>query len=64
MQTATGPKILAQRGDRQEEACAAAKKLLEINPKFSVEGALKALPYKNEADLKLVVDALRESGLK
>ncbi len=50
--------------DRQKEAGAAAKKLLEINPKFSVEGVSKALPYKNEPDLKLVVNALRKAGLK
>jgi hypothetical protein len=30
----------------------------------SMEGASKILPYKNEADLKLIVDALRKAGLK
>jgi len=50
--------------DRQEEASAAAKKVLEINPSFSVERASKAWPYKNQTDLKLLVDALRKAGLK
>ena len=50
--------------DRQEEADAEAKKFLEINPNFSVERASKAWPYKNQADLKLFVDALRKAGLK
>jgi len=30
----------------------------------SVEGASKILPYKNEADLKLIVDALSKADLK
>ena len=50
--------------DRQEEAEAAAKKFLEINPNYSVERASKAWPYKNQADLKLFVDSLRKAGLK
>lgn len=50
--------------DRQEEARAAAKKVLELDPNFSVEHATKAWPYKNQADLKLLVDALRKAGLK
>ncbi len=50
--------------DRQEEAGAAAKKVLELYPNFSVELASKTLPFKNQADLKLVVDAMRKAGLK
>jgi adenylate cyclase len=50
--------------DRQEEARAAAQKVLEIDPKFSVERIPKTMPYKNKADLKLVVDALHKAGLK
>ncbi|MBT8356798.1 MAG: tetratricopeptide repeat protein [Desulfobacterales bacterium] len=50
--------------DRQDEADAAAKKFLEINPNYSVERASKAWPYKNQADLKLFVDALCKAGLK
>jgi len=49
--------------DRQEEAEATAKKVLEIDPKFSVGHASKTWPYKNKADLKLLVDALRKAGL-
>jgi len=48
--------------DRQEEAEAAAKKALEIDPSFSVKRASKALPYKNQANLKLILDALRKAG--
>jgi len=50
--------------DRQEEAEAAAKKVLEIEPNYSVERVSKAWPYKNPADLKFFVDALRKAGLK
>jgi len=50
--------------DRQEEAVAAVKKLLEIDPDFSVERTAKTLPFKNQAHLKLVVDAMRKAGLK
>ena len=49
--------------NRQEEANAAAKKVLEIDPSFSVERASKAWPYKNQTDLKLVINALRKAGL-
>jgi adenylate cyclase len=50
--------------DRQEEAGAAAKKVLELYPNFSVERISKTLPFKNQAHLKLVVDAMRKAGLK
>jgi adenylate cyclase len=50
--------------ERQEDARVAAKKVLEIDPNFSVERASRGWPYKNQADLKLVVDALRKAGLK
>ena len=49
--------------DRQEEARAAAKKVLELYPNFSVERVSKTSPFKNQADLKLVVDAMRKVGL-
>jgi len=49
--------------DRQEEAAAAVNKVLEINPNYSVERAAKAWPYKNPADLKRLVDAMRKAGL-
>jgi len=50
--------------DRQEEAGAAAKKVLEFYPNFSVEHISKTLPYKNQAHLKLFVDAMCKAGLK
>ena len=50
--------------DRQEEARAEAKKVLEIDPKFSVERLLKASPWKNQASLKLKADAMHKAGLK
>jgi adenylate cyclase len=48
--------------DHQEEAEATSKKVLEINPNFSIEIATKALPFK-PADLKLFRDALYKAGL-
>ena len=48
--------------DRQEEAQAAVKKLLTLNPKISLE-FVRGWPYKNQLDLKLFVDALRKAGL-
>ena len=49
--------------DRQEEAEAAAQKVLEINPNFSIERASKGWRYKNPADLKQIVDSMRKAGL-
>ncbi|MBW2563359.1 MAG: tetratricopeptide repeat protein, partial [Deltaproteobacteria bacterium] len=48
--------------DWQEEAEAAVKKALEIDPSFSVKRVSKALPYKNQAIVKLILDALRKAG--
>ena len=48
--------------DRQEEAEAAAQKVLEIKPNFSIERFSKGWRYKNPADLKLLVDALHKAG--
>ncbi|MBT8350949.1 MAG: tetratricopeptide repeat protein, partial [Deltaproteobacteria bacterium] len=48
--------------DRQEEAEAAVKKALEIFPSFSVKVFEKILPFKNQADLKLITDAMRKAG--
>ena len=50
--------------DRQAEAAAAAKEILRINPKFSLESYAKRLPYKNKADIERYVAALRKAGLK
>jgi adenylate cyclase len=49
--------------DRQDEAEAAAKKVLEIDPNFSVKLTTKAWPYKNQVHLKLITDAMRKAGL-
>ena len=49
--------------DRQEDAGAAAKKVLELFPNFSVERIAKTLPFKNQAFRKLFVDAMRKAGL-
>jgi len=49
--------------DRKEEAGVAAKKVLEIDPSFSVERVSKTSPFKNKADLKLIIDAMRKAGL-
>jgi TolB-like protein/Tfp pilus assembly protein PilF len=48
--------------ERQEEAEASAKKVIELNPKFSIARASKGWPYK-PADLKIVVNAMRKAGL-
>ena len=47
--------------NRQEEASAAVKKALEMDPSFSVK-RLKLFPFKNQADLKLYLDAMRKAG--
>ncbi len=47
-----------------DEACAEAAEVLRIDPQFSVEYFAKTLPYKNQADTGLVIDALRKAGLK
>ncbi len=49
--------------DRQAEAAAAAKEVLRINPRFSIESYAKRLPFKNKADIELNVAALRKAGL-
>jgi tetratricopeptide (TPR) repeat protein len=50
---------------REEEARAAAAEVLRINPNFSCDYyAKKALPYKNQADIDLIIGALRKAGLK
>jgi hypothetical protein len=46
------------------EATAAAKEVLRINPKFSIESHAKTLPYKDKADIEREVAALRKAGLK
>ncbi len=48
---------------RDKDAQAEAQKVLQINPNFSLNHFTRTLTYKNEADLKLVVDAFRKAGL-
>jgi hypothetical protein len=48
---------------RQEEAGIAAKEVLRLNPKFSVALFRKMLPYKNQADTELVIEAMLNAGL-
>jgi adenylate cyclase len=49
--------------ERQEEAEDAAKKVIEIFPNWTIKSASTAMPYKNKADFKLIVDAMRKAGL-
>jgi adenylate cyclase len=49
---------------REEEARAAAAGVLRINPNFSCDSYAKTLPYKNQADIDLIIGALRKAGLK
>jgi len=48
--------------DRKEKADAAVKKALELMPSLSVEFISKILSFKNQADIKLFVDAMRKAG--
>jgi adenylate cyclase len=48
---------------RNEEAAAAAKEVLRINPKFSVDSMAKLRSFKNKADLERLVTALHKAGL-
>jgi adenylate cyclase len=49
--------------DRKAEAESAAKEVIRINPKFSIESYAKTLPYKNKSDIERYVTALRKAGL-
>jgi TolB-like protein/predicted Zn-dependent protease len=49
--------------NRQAEAESAAKEVLRINPKFTLESYAKTLPYKNKVDIERYVAALRKAGL-
>ena len=48
---------------RDAEADSAAKEVLRINPRFSVESHAKTLPYKDKADVDRELAALRKAGL-
>jgi len=49
---------------REEEAKAAVKEILRINPKYSVDSLEKVSPHKDRAVAKRFCDALRKAGLK
>jgi len=48
---------------RDEEAHVAVEKILEINPKASLEFIARMVPYKNKEDTQQIIDALRKAGL-
>jgi adenylate cyclase len=47
----------------EEEALAAAKEIMRLNPKFSVARWQKRSPHKDRAVVKRYCDALRKAGL-
>jgi adenylate cyclase len=49
---------------RDEEARAEIASLLKLSPEFSLAHFSKTMPYKNQADLVLMMNALRKAGLK
>ena len=49
---------------REEEARAEAAEVLRIEPNFSLQYMAKVIPYKNNTDLDLLIDAWRKAGLK
>ena len=46
------------------EARSAAENVLRIEPRFTLEYLGKMLPFKSKTDTELVIDALRNAGLK
>jgi adenylate cyclase len=50
--------------DREEDARTEASEVLRIDPRFSIEPFATTVPYKNKADLDLLVSSLRKAGLK
>ena len=49
---------------REEEARAAAAEVLKIDPNFSLERYVKALPFKDRCQADCAFDGLRKAGLK
>jgi len=47
---------------QEEEARASAEKALELAPFISVSLVAKIAPYKNQADLELILDGMRKAG--
>jgi adenylate cyclase len=50
--------------DRLSDAEEAASEVLRIDPDFSVQDYAKLIPYKEDKDLKCVIEALSKAGLK
>ena len=50
--------------DQKEDANAAVKKVLRIDPRFSVENFAITLPFKNQADIEFLIAALKKAGMK
>lgn len=48
---------------REEEARAETGEVLRIHPKFIVGYTAKTWPYKNQADMDLIIKTLRKAGL-
>lgn len=49
---------------REDETRAEIAAILKLNPRLSLGYLSKILPYKNKADLDLIINALRKAGLK
>jgi TolB-like protein/Flp pilus assembly protein TadD len=49
--------------EQEDYAHATAAEIIKLNPKFSVEKVVKALPYRKEEDRQLVKIALQKAGL-
>ena len=49
--------------DRVDEARAEAAEILKLKPKFSVEGWIKRISWKDKAYTERYADALRKAGL-
>jgi adenylate cyclase len=48
---------------REKDARASSEEVLKINPKFSLESFSKLLKFKDEADKKLLINAMLKAGL-
>ena len=49
---------------RENDAHEAALEVLKIDPEFSLKKFAKAIPLKNQDELKRYIEALRNAGLK
>jgi tetratricopeptide (TPR) repeat protein len=46
-----------------EKAHAAAEQLLRLNPNLSLKNLRRSMPYKDPADINLLIDGLQKAGL-